>query len=238
MSAHHFFVDETQIAGGVVTIGGDEAHHARVLRVREGERITVADGTGRVLDAVVTDNTHDFVADVLAERQLAMPEPSITLFQALTKGDKLELVVEKATEVGVRTVVPFIAERTIVRWDERKLERARERLQAIARASAKQSRSAFVPTVESFSDQASVRVEPTLVLHEEATERMRAALPSDVPAELALVVGPEGGLSPGEVEGLVASGGRAVTLGDRILRTETAGPVAVAVVGYAYGWFG
>jgi 16S rRNA (uracil1498-N3)-methyltransferase len=238
MSAHHFFVDEEAIVDGVVTIGGDEAHHARVLRVREGERITVADGTGRMLDAMVTDNVHDIVADVVAERQVTLPRPSITLFQALTKGDKLELVVEKATEVGVRTLVPFIAERTVMRWDERKLERSRERLQAIARASAKQSRSPFIPTVEPFSYGAVVRIEPTLVLHEEATERLRDALPAAAPPDVALVVGPEGGLSSGEVAGLVGAGGRAVTLGDRILRTETAGPVAAAVVGYAYGWFG
>jgi 16S rRNA (uracil1498-N3)-methyltransferase len=153
------------------------------------------------------------------------------------KGDKLEVVVEKATEVGVSRIVPFIAQRTVVKWDQPKLARIHERLNSIARAAAKQSGAARVPVVETVVPQPSVGP-GTLVLHEAGTKLLRDALPDDTPDEIAIVVGPEGGLSDVEVAVMEADGAVAVTLGPRILRTETAGPVAIAVIGFRYGWLG
>lgn len=242
VARHHFFVDPDDISPTVVTLRGDEAHHAgRVLRVKVGERISAADGSGRVVAAVVTSVGSVVEADIEDTERVSMPTPAITLFQAVAKGDKLEIVVEKATEVGVSRIVPFVAERTIANWDERKLVRVHERLRAIAKSAAKQSRSPFVPDVGPITrgpEDATNGTSTVLVLHEAATERLRNALAPHAPDELSLVVGPEGGLSDDEVSALTEAGATAVTLGPRVLRTETAGPVAAAVVGYAYGWFG
>lgn len=239
MTAHRFFTDPSDITAGVVVLRGNEAHHAaRSLRVRAGEVISVADGTGRVVTAEVRAVGETVEAEIRDERVEDLPRPAIALCQAVAKLDKLEIAVEKATEVGVQRIVPFVAERSIVRWDERKRERVRERLRAVALAAAKQSRSAAVPSVEAVVDGLPPVEAPCLVLHERAPTRLREALPDGPPQTLSLVVGPEGGLTDAEVDGLCAAGGRAVSLGERILRTETAGYVAAAIVGFRYGWIG
>ena len=243
MTAHHFFLEAGGIEGGTVTLEGAEAHHAaRVLRVRVGEPITVADGTGRVVSAIVTEigDTDVVEAEVMDEWRDDPLRPALTLFQALTKGDKIDDVVDKATEVGVQRIVPFIAERTVVRWDERKLGRAHERWTGIAKAAAKKSRAPRVPGVDVVAvgplgvlGEAGMKV----VLHEGARRRLREVLPADAPDAIALVVGPEGGLSEREVGELERGGAEIVSLGPRVLRSETAGPVAAAVVAYHYGCF-
>jgi 16S rRNA (uracil1498-N3)-methyltransferase len=242
MSAHHFFVDPGDVRNDVVTISGAEAHHAaKVLRVRVAEPITVSDNTGRILEAVVSSVGDVVEADVYGERHVPAPRPAITLVQALTKGEKFDEVVDRVCEVGVSRVVPFVARRSVVRWDESKCSRALERWRAIARAAAKQSRSPWIPSVDAFTDdpkQATRGQGLSLVLHESATQRLRDALPTDSPASVALVVGPEGGLADEELAALVAAGGRTVSLGPRVLRTEVAGLVAAALVAYVYGSVG
>lgn len=241
MTAHHFFVEPSDITAGVVRIRGDEAHHAyRVLRVQPGEKISAADGTGRIVRAVVSAVGDAVEADVYEESLVELPRPAVTLFQAVGKGDKIDLVVEKATEVGVHSIVPFVADRTIVRWDERKLDRTHQRLRGIAKAAAKQSRAPFVPDVRPVANgpEGATDASLTLVLHEAATTLLRDALPEEAPSTVCLVVGPEGGFTTDEVDALTDAGAVSVSLGSRVLRTETAGHVATAVVGFAYGWFG
>lgn len=243
MSAHHFFVAPDAIAGDVVTITGDEAHHAaRVLRVRPGEAITVADGSGRFLDAVVSDVDDEVRADVLKETFIEAPRPRVTLYQALTKGDKLDEVVQKATEVGVARIVPFEAERSVVTWDARKRAKARERWEAVARSAAKQCRAPRLTIIEDVADHATAALRTegrVLALHEadDATP-LRHALAGPAPDALSVVVGPEGGFADAEIEALREGGAEVVWLGPRILRTETAGPVAAAIVAYVYGDLG
>lgn len=218
---------------------GDEAHHAaKVLRVCAGEPITIADGSGRVVDAVVTQVGAEVQADVCGERAIQGRRPEIWLYQALTKGEKFDDVVEKASEIGVSRVIPFDSARSIVRWDERKRARAVERWTAIARAAAKQSRSPWITTVDVVSDDVGVIEGGTFVLHEGAGRRLRDALDADAPERVAFAVGPEGGFADDEVESLEARGSHVVSLGPRILRTETAGLVAAAVVAFRYGSVG
>ncbi len=242
MSAHHFFVTDAAGRDGIVTLEGAEAHHAaRVLRIRVGESITVADDSGRIVFAVVTSVGDVVEAEIRSQRRIEMPRPAITLCQALTKGDKIDHVIEKATEVGIRRVVPFVAERTIVKWDEAKLARAHERWCAIAKGAAKQSRAPWIPVVDHVALTAGTSLPESgtkLVLHEGADTRLRDALIEPPPDDLALLVGPEGGLSDAEIAEVRDAGAQIVTLGPRVLRTETAGPIAAAVVGYAYGWLG
>jgi 16S rRNA (uracil1498-N3)-methyltransferase len=243
VSAHHFFVRPDDVDGAVVTITGDEARHAaRVLRVRPGEAITVADDTGRVLDAVVSDVGDDVRAEVLKETFVDEPRPSITLYQAVTKGDKIDEIVQKATEVGVRRIVPFIAERSIVRWDGPKRMKARERWVAVARSASKQCASPRLTVIDEIADSVAVAVEPDAnvwVLHEadDATP-LRRVLDEPAPDAAALVVGPEGGLADDELTMLREGGAQIVWLGPRILRTETAGVVAASIVAYVYGSLG
>ncbi len=235
MGVHHFFVEPHDISEDRIVIAGDEAHHAiRVLRVRPGERITVADGTGRVFDAVVKDVRDEVEADVEGVREASVPRPSITIHQALMKGDRMEDMIDKSVEIGVARIVPFDAERSIVRWDDRKRDKSHERWTQIARAAAKQSRSPWLTVIDPVAS--GVPRPPVLVLHEEATTRLRDALPDEPPDVLELVVGPEGGLAPDELDRL--DGSTLVSLGPRIFRTEVAGPVAAAMIAYRYGSLG
>lgn len=237
---HHFFVETDAIAGGSVVLSGDEAHHAaRVLRVRVGEAITVADGTGRVVEAVVSLVDGIVEADIRDVRSTDVIRPVLTLYQAVTKGDKMDSIVEKAVEVGVRRIVPFIAERTIVSWDAKKRAARTERWTAIARAAAKQSRSPWLPRVDEVVDEIEVPSgELGIVLHEAAPTMLRDRLPEVAPEAIGIVVGPEGGFTDDEVEALTTRGAVAAGLGDRILRTETAGPAVAAIVAYTYGSLG
>jgi 16S rRNA (uracil1498-N3)-methyltransferase len=242
VTEHHFFVEPGQLRSATVELTGDEAHHAaRVLRIREGEAITVADGTGCVAEAVVSHVGDTVEADVTALRSVPLPRPAITLYQAVMKGDKMDALIEKSVEVGVRRVVPFLAERTIVRWDDSKIERAADRWSAIARAAAKQSRSPWLTDVEKIVSAAG-RLIPTeevvVALHESAARRLRDVLPEEAPPSVGLVVGPEGGFAEAELKDMEALGIGAAGLGERILRTETAGLVGATIVAYAYGSLG
>jgi 16S rRNA (uracil1498-N3)-methyltransferase len=243
MTAHHFFVPPEAITGDLVRIAGEEGHHAaRVLRVRVGEAITVADDTGRVVDAVVSSVSEGVEAHVLKETIHAEPKPAITLYQALTKGEKFDDVVQRSAEIGVARIVPFVAERSVVKWDAAKRAKAVLRWSAVARAAAKQSRSPRISVVGEIADDVSVAIagpRPAWVLHEaDGAVPIRRALPEHAPEEAGLVVGPEGGLSDEEIELLRAGGAEIVGLGPRILRTETAGLVAAAIVSFAYGVLG
>src|SRR5581483_2167787 len=151
--------------------------------------------------------------------------PAITLVQGIAKGDKIDTVVQKAVEVGVRRIVPVVCERTVVRWDERKRSKAVDRWREIARSAAKQCRSAWLTDVDDVRELGDVEL-PAVVLDAGARSRLRDVLPVDTPDAITLVIGPEGGLEPGEIDALGSRGAVTACLGPRILRTETAGPVA------------
>jgi 16S rRNA (uracil1498-N3)-methyltransferase len=238
---HHFFVDPADVRGDVVALTGAEAHHAaHVLRVRPGERISVADGTGRVIDAIVSRVGSSVDAEVRGVREVQPASPAITLVQGIAKGDKMDAVVQKSVEVGIRRIVPVVCDRTVVRWDHGKRARAAERWREIARAAAKQCRSPWATVVDEVRDGVSGAgvSSPVVVLDADATMRLRDALPRQAPESLSLVIGPEGGLSPEELAVLHELAAVTATLGPRILRTETAGPVAAALILYAYGNLG
>ncbi len=239
---HHFFVGPSDVQEGFVELTGTEAHHAsRVLRVRPGEEISVADDSGRVLDAVVTEVGSVVRAQVRVVHEAGWAKPAVTLVQAVAKGDRMDDVVSKAVEIGVSRIVPFIAERSVVRWDQSRRRKAHERWSAVARGAAKQCRSPHLTVVDEVRDGVAGALsegEPVLVLHEGGSVRLRDAFPATVPDAVTVVVGPEGGLAPAEIDLLVRGGASIVTLGERILRTETAGVVAAAIIAHAYGSLG
>jgi len=238
MTAAHFFA--SSVEGDRVELEGEEARHAsRVLRIRRGETITVADGSGAVVRARVTDAGTPLVAEVLERWTDPAPEPAIEVFHAIPKGRKLDEVVQKLTELGVDRVQPFPAKRSVAGWDARKADAQVARLRAIAREASKQSRRSRIPVIgpPQTLDQLSLP-SCTLVLDEEATVRLRDALPEHAPATVGVVIGPEGGLDGSEVASLIARGALAVSLGSAVLRTETAGLAAAAVIGFHYGRLG
>jgi 16S rRNA (uracil1498-N3)-methyltransferase len=222
MTAPHFFADD--VRGERIVLTGEEARHAvRVLRIREGETITISDGRGTVVETVVAEAGADLVADVKARRTEPRPAPSLHVLHAIPKAGKLDLVVQKLTELGVDSIRPFPAVRSVARWDARKAADQTRRLATIAREAAKQSRRAWLPDVLPPAPLEEVPLSDlTFVLHEEADGRLRDGLPAEVPDSVGLVVGPEGGLTAGEVSLLAERGGVPASLGPLVLRTETA----------------
>lgn len=237
---HHFFVAPGDFHNGVVEITGEEARHAaRVLRVRVGEQITVADDTGRVVHAVVSAVGAIVRASIEHEAMVEPATPQIVLVQAVAKGDRMDDVISKGVEVGVSRITPFIAERSIIRWDASRARKARDRWTSVARSAAKQSRSARLTIIDEVGfGLPEVDGPATVALHEAGETRLRDVLPATAPQTLTLIVGPEGGLTDSELEALGRGGARIVTLGERVLRTETAGLVAATIVAHVYGSLG
>lgn len=222
--------------GGSVEVAGDEAHHAvAVRRLALGEQVVLTDGRGHaVVGTVASTGKKVFVVTVDERRDEPHPEPRFTVVQALPKGDRGELAVEVLTEVGVDTVVPWAASRSVAVWRGERAAKSHAKWAATAREAAKQARRVWHPEVTPLASTAEVvrlvgEADVALVLHEEATAPLAAV---DVPAEgrILLVVGPEGGVAPEELEALTEAGARSVRLGAEVLRTSTAGVVAVGAL--------
>lgn len=232
-------------------LGGVEGRHAAVVRrLGPGEPLDVVDGHGLRLTCRVESASKsglDLVVDARSEEP--GPRPRLVLVQALAKGGRDEQAVETATEVGVDEVVPWQADRSIVRWSAQKAPRGVAKWQEVARAAAKQSRRARVPGVGGVLDSRgllgwvrSVIDEGglCLVCHEEAEETLTGFLRDRRESlagatRVAVVVGPEGGISPEEIAGLREAGAQVVLLGPHVLRSSTAGPAACILLGAALG---
>ena len=222
--------------GGEVLVDGPEGHHAvTVRRLRAGERVVVADGSGGGVRGEVVDATKAGLR-VRVSEVLDQPAPAVRLVvaQALAKGDRAELAVEMLTEVGVTELVPWQACRSVARWSADRVERGLGRWRSTAREAAKQSRRLWVPTVSTPVGTRDLAerlgaADLALVLHEDATDPI-AALPLPAAGEVVVVVGPEGGISPEELAAFDVVGARTVRVGDHVLRTSTAGVVALAAL--------
>lgn len=260
-----FFVPPADFGADTVTLRGDNARHiAYALRMAAGDTVTLCDGAGRAAvyrlarfagDTVTAERLPDAVPD--GELPLA-----VTLYMGMPKGDKLELVVQKAVELGAAAIVPFVGERSVVRPRAERAERQTERLSRIAQEAAGQCGRAVLPRVgaplpfaAALAD-AKRRGAQLLLCYEDehalslrrALEALRAAWVADgqnapetaaradggARPAIALFVGAEGGISPAEVAAFRAAGGQTVTLGPRILRCETAPLAALACVGFVF----
>jgi 16S rRNA (uracil1498-N3)-methyltransferase len=240
----HLYLDESLELSGIapgdaVQLTGDEARHAvTVSRVRVGEAIAIGDGRGiRVLGVVSSTAARELsleVQDVLVEEP---PATRIILVQALAKGDRDELAVQAATELGVDAIVPWAATRSVSRWEGPKAEKGRQRWATIAREAVKQSLRSWLPPVDPVATTGEL---PTrlagarMLLLEPTASTALTGLRHDG-RDLALVVGPEGGIAPAELERLTAAGAESVRLGASVLRTSTAGPAAIAVLNATLG---
>ena len=222
--------------GSLVELDGPEGKHAvQVRRMRQGEAIQLSDGKGlRVRGTVAEVSGLTLKLQVTEVIKEELPSRQITLVQALAKGDRDELAVQAATELGVMGIIPWQASRSISRWDGPKIAKGQARWQQIVSEAAKQSLRAYTPEVENIVDTKELaeivsNFDLVLVLDTSATATVAGVgIPSS--GSIALVVGPEGGIEQSELDALRASGAKLVSLGANVLRTSTAGPALIAAL--------
>jgi len=227
------------VVGSRLSLTGPEAKHAATVnRTRPGESVLIGNGRGLVASGeVLVATSSELTIDVAAVEHVERPAQGITLVQALAKGDRDELAVQAATELGVDAVMPWAAARSVSRWEGPKVAKGRDRWAAIVREAAKQSIRAWTPEVRELATTKQVAAlaahARVLVLEPSAQLRLAAVEPDG--RDLVLVVGPEGGIAPQELDALRAAGAEIVRLGDTVLRTSTAGPAALAALNVALG---
>lgn len=238
-----FFID-TPPTGDVVLLTGEDARHiARALRMQPGESLTMCDGDGTDYNCVLEQAVPDEVRARIIGAHPSAGEPDIrvTLYMALPKADKMELIVQKATELGVTEITPFLSSRCVSRPDDRALDKKCVRWGKIAAEAAKQCGRGRIPHVRSAVPmteavrQAAQATLPLLLYEGERENGLCAALHGKVPETVSLMVGPEGGFAPEEAATAVSAGLKSVSLGPRILRCETAPLAALAAVMYESG---
>jgi 16S rRNA (uracil1498-N3)-methyltransferase len=240
--APFFFVDPASLSAEEVTIEGSDARHLAVVRrAIPGDRIRISDGGGRVAEAELRDVGPSLVrAAVLSVTTVPAPSPPVHVYQALAKGEKVDGAIRALVEIGVDRIVVFESGRSVTRLDGPRAAAAAARWSKIALEAAKQSHRVWFPEVRgplSLRDAIDqTGGGPGLVAHPAAPRRLTDALaglsgePAPAARPIWVVVGPEGGLSDAEVDAFAAAGGLPVSLGDQILRTETASLVVPALV--------
>lgn len=241
---YQFFVEPSQIQGNrIVILGKDVNHIKNVLRMRPGEEIAVSNGTdGKEYRCGIEEIFEDeVICSLRFVKEDALELPSkVYLFQGLPKADKMELIIQKAVELGVYQVIPVSSKRAVVKLDEKKAKSKIERWQGIAEAAAKQSKRGIIPEIGpvmtmkqaiEFSKCAKVRVIPYELA--EGMSKTKEIIEGLKPGEdVAIFIGPEGGFEEEEVKLASESGIEPITLGKRILRTETAGMTVLSWIMY------
>ena len=233
MTAAEFLVNPGEISKETktFTLDGDEGRHAAtVKRMREGEVIHLCDGQGTRAIATVV-KVHKYSLDLTIDQFTfeEAPEPRFVVVQALAKGERAELAVEMLTEVGADAIIPWRAEHSIGKWDS--VEKGLEKWRRTSRESAKQSRRAWIPEISNLKSTAEVcemmsQAQSVFVLHESADQALAACAIREQ-GTIMIVVGPEGGISPDELAAFSAAGARVVHMGASVMRTSTAGAIAV-----------
>lgn len=239
--AHFYLVEELEsvAVGDRVTVTGSEARHAvTVSRLAAGESIAIGNGAGLVVTGTVETAEHTSLVVVVTGVTIEdRRTPAVFLAQALAKGDRDELAVQVATELGIDGVIPWSAARSISRWEGAKVAKGRDRWSAVVREATKQSMRAWIPDVldlVSTRQLAHMTASVRMIVLEPTAELALSDLEPDE-RDIILVVGPEGGIAPHELDELAAAGASVVRLGPEVLRTSTAGPAALAVLNVALG---
>lgn len=234
-----FAVSPEALRGDLISLDGDEARHAHVKRVRVGERVLLTDGLGAGAECDVVSVAKASVDCLVRVRRQAPPAvPRLSVVQAIPKGEHADRAVDLLTEIGVDVIVPWAAARNVVQWRGDKAVKGVTRWRAVSTAAAKQARRLRFPDVTDLHTTAAVvelvrNSDLALVLHESASQQLAAVLERTAVAEMsdiAVVVGPEGGLTDDEVAAFSEVGGQVVGLGPTVLRSSSAGVVAAALV--------
>ncbi|MCR5203900.1 MAG: 16S rRNA (uracil(1498)-N(3))-methyltransferase [Lachnospiraceae bacterium] len=245
---YHFYTDKANIGDNSIMIYGDDVNHIKnVLRMKEGEEIIICDSEGTDYHSkIVSLGKNEVIAEILGSGISEAELPfRVHLFQGLPKKDKMEMIIQKSVELGVYEIIPVMTKRVIVKLDDKKKEEAKiKRWQAISESAAKQSGRGIIPEVAdcmSFKDalKAAGEMDVVLIPYENADsspEGMKKSfeLIKNIPAgsDVAVFIGPEGGFEPTEVDEAINSGAKVISLGKRILRTETAGMMLLSVIGF------
>lgn len=239
---------------GTVILEGDDAHHAlRVMRMKAGDRFLCSDGTGREALVEVTDIAKAQVIARVVERLAPLAEPLVKVWiaQSLPKGDKMETIIQKGTEIGAVKFIPFMSVRGIVKYEEGKEQKRLIRWRKIAKEAAEQAHRNIIPEIEPPCRWQQVierakEVDLALLCFEQAgrlqfrqiISTLRTERPVGAQMTILLMIGPEGGFSTAEVTEAEQAGWRMISLGRRILRTETAALVGLSCILYEFGEMG
>ena len=240
---HRFFVEPSQIGEKEIVITGPDVNHIRnVLRMRAGEELLAAEGQGSEYRCILRELQDSEIRAEICRKLSGSAELSsrITLFQGLPKSDKMDLIIQKCVELGVFRIVPVTTKRTVVKLDAKKEESRRKRWTAVSESAAKQSGRGIIPEisgVQSFREavEEAGELDVCLIPYEKAENMARTReILSGIPAgaSIGVFIGPEGGFEEEEVREAMEAGARPITLGRRILRTETAGMAVLAMLGY------
>ena len=240
-----FFISPKEMQESFITLTGENANHAKVLRLECGEEVLVCDGQGNECVCTISDVNRDQISLVVKNRQISSSEAKVhaSVYMAFSKGDKLEHVIQKATELGACEIVAFPSNRCVSRPDPKSLNKKLERWQKIAASAAEQSGRGVIPNVLAVNsykealERAATADKAILFYENEQATTLRMALEESSYQSISLLTGPEGGLEDGEVEKARSAGLRICTLGKRILRCETAPLCALSAVMYACGEF-
>ncbi|MCK8825151.1 16S rRNA (uracil(1498)-N(3))-methyltransferase [Fuchsiella alkaliacetigena] len=247
-SEHHFFVEADNIDQEQVVITGDDvAHITKSLRLESGDQLSVADGEGnKYLVEIVETKPELVITEIKEELEIKVePELEVTILQGLPKSKKMDLIVQKCTELGVAKIIPLETARSVVKLKPKKAQRRCQRWQKIAEEAAKQSGRAKIPQIgelRDFSQAQTLIEEYELVFlaweEEEAVTLQNALKGLSFPQKILIIIGPEGGFSAQEVAQAKRWGAKVVSLGPRILRTETAAIATLSMLLYAGGDLG
>ncbi|GFI61683.1 ribosomal RNA small subunit methyltransferase E [Clostridiales bacterium] len=231
-----FFSARENIQDNTIKLTGSDAEHiSRVLRSEIGDSITVCDSMGNDYNTIISEISKNEISLEIKERFRTESEPSIkiTLYQGLPKGDKMDLIIQKCVEIGVYKIVPVNTERCIVKLDKNKERKKLERWQKISEAAAKQCGRGIIPEIGNIInfDEAikNVGCDRSIIPYELENDRGLKSFLKDYSGEsIAVFIGPEGGFAKDEIDKAINCGIVPVTLGKRILRTETAGLISIA----------
>jgi len=255
MTKHRFFIAPHQVEGNTITINGADVNHIRnVLRLKSGDKIVLSDNEDFEYDVRITrSNSSQIETEILKRRPIETPNCRITLLQSISKGSKMDMIVRQATELGANSIVPMITTRTVVKLDKEKKAKKQQRWQKIAREAAEQSQRTTITEILPITkwdemlkmipsfDQVIVFWEETdKLLSKEALcigEWMQECQ-DNKDRSYAVMIGPEGGFSPEEINDLEEQGANCFSLGRQILRTETASVVALGIILYELERFG
>ena len=240
-----FFVTAEELASDALTLTGENAQHASVLRLKEGEEVVLCDGQGREAVCAVIRCANKFTDVEVRERRESVSEAAVrvSVYMAFAKSDKLEHVIQKATELGAYEIVAFPTNRCVSRPDEKSLKKKLERWQKIAASAAEQSGRGRIPEVRTVGSYAealrqAAEADKALMFYEnEQAVTLKMALSEGSYSTVSLLTGPEGGLEEREVEQARNAGLQVCTLGRRILRCETAPLCALSAIMYDAGEF-
>lgn len=231
-----YLVEDAPVVGELVLTGAEGRHAATVRRTRVGERLVLTDGHGATGSAVVIAVDRSAVTVLVSEvRRVPAPVLSVTVVQALPKGERSDLAVDLLTEAGADRILPWQASRCVARWSGPKVDKGIQKWRTVAREASKQSRRAYLPdigelmTTRQVVDEI-VDADRALVLHEAESRTLKQISLPDT-GQLMLIVGPEGGVSPEELAAFAAAGAVPVRLGPEVLRTSSAGAVALGALG-------